>query len=413
MSEVGVAVDGAAAARELGAGRAIRERTGNIFEAGLRGELTHFAVDMARLDEVARETADLTRRRFPSLEIPAHSRFGHFDAGGVPRLARVERALGELAPKERARALLDVVVASVLLDAGAGMAWRFREAETGLALGRSEGLAVASLVWLERGGLSSRGRPFEVDAAGLAAVDERALADAFQVSVDNPLVGMAGRVALLRALGRAVSSSPIFAGQARPGGLVDHLWSKADQGVLPAESILSAVLEGLGGIWPGRLSLGGVPLGDVWRHPRAGGQGLTAGLVPFHKLSQWLSYSLLHPLRVSGLEVVDLDALTGLAEYRNGGLFVDAGVLLPKHPGVLSEAHEVGSELVVEWRALTVALLDRVAPLVRAALGVPAERLPLAAVLEGGTWALGREFAARRRSDGGPPIRVLSDGTVF
>ena len=113
------------------------------------------------------------------------------------------------------------------------------------------------------------------------------------------------------------------------------------------------------------------------------------------------------------MRVRDLDALTGLAEYRNGGLFMDGGVLVPKHAAVVAEAHEAGSELVVEFRALTVALLDRLAPLVRAELGLSAEHLPLCAVLEGGTWAAGRALARQQRSDGGPPLRVLSDGTVF
>ena len=53
----------------------------------------------------------------------------------------------------------------------------------------------------------------------------------------------------------------------------------------------------------------------------------TSGLVPLHKLSQWLAYSLIEPLQTSGIGVTDIDGLTGLAEYRNGGLFVDTGVL--------------------------------------------------------------------------------------
>jgi hypothetical protein len=68
---------------------------------------------------------------------------------------------------------------------------------------------------------------------------------------------------------------------------------------------------------------------------------------------------------------------------------------------------------VVEWRALTVALLDRVAPLVREKLGLTAEDFPLAKVLEGGTWATGRRLARERRPDGSPPLAVISDGTVF
>jgi hypothetical protein len=54
--------------------------------------------------------------------------------------------------------------------------------------------------------------------------------------------------------------------------------------------------------------------------------------------------------------VTDIDGLTGLAEYRNGGLFVDIGVLAFRDPEAARQAHEIASPLVVEWRALTVAL---------------------------------------------------------
>ena len=45
--------------------------------------------------------------------------------------------------------------------------------------------------------------------------------------------------------------------------------------------------------------------------------------MPLHKLSQWLAYSLIEPLQRAGIAVTDIDGLTGLAEYRNGGLFID------------------------------------------------------------------------------------------
>jgi hypothetical protein len=385
-----------------------------VLEAGLRGELAHFRVDLARLPDVARFTAEFTRARYPDLRIPAHSRFAHFDAAGVPRVARLEAEIAAHDARERARILADVVVASVLLDAGAGTAWRYTDAATGMQLARSEGLAVASLEWVKRGGLSSTARPYHVDAAGLRSVDAASLARAFQVRDDNPLVGIEGRVHLLCALGAALEQHPdLFSRAARIGALVDHLCAQAQGGELAAPAILSAVLDGLGSIWPGRLTRDGVALGDVWPHPAAGGEGTSAGLVPFHKLSQWLSYSLLHPLAVAGVHVRELDALTGLAEYRNGGLFIDGGVIVPRAAALLERAHEVSSEVVVEWRALTVALLDGIAPLVRKELDLDAERMPLAAVLEGGTWAAGREMARARRPDGGPPLRVISDGTVF
>ena len=398
---------------ELRSPHTIRARCQRVLEAGLRGELSHFAVDLTQLEEAARFTAEVTRERYPSLQIPPHSRFPHFDAGGVSRLSALTRQLEPLALRERARVLVDVVVASVLLDAGAGAGWHFTEPETGLKIGRSEGLAVASLAWAKEGGLSSSGRAFEVDAAGLSAVRVEQLERAFQVSAHNPLVGVEGRVHLLRALGAALAARPdIFGAEARLGRLVDFLASRAERngGVLQAETILHTLLDSLASIWPGRLTLDGASLGDVWTHPRAGGEGQTANLLPLHKLSQWLTYSLLYPLEVAGIEVRGLAALTGLAEYRNGGLFIDLNVLVLKDASALSVAHEVSSELVVEWRALTVALLDRIAPRVCAALGAA---LSLPAVLEGGTWAAGRKIASMRRPDGGPPLQIRSDGTVF
>jgi hypothetical protein len=134
--------------------------------------------------------------------------------------------------------------------------------------------------------------------------------------------------------------------------------------------------------------------------------------MPFHKLSQWLTYSLLEPFQWAGVRVLGLDALTALPEYRNGGLLLDSGVLRMRDPGWLRSAWAVHDELVVEWRALTVALLDEMAPSVRNRLGVDAATMPLACVLEGGTWAAGRALAQRLRG-GLPPFVIVSDGTVF
>ena len=199
----------------------------------------------------------------------------------------------------------------------------------------------------------------------------------------------------------------------RPAALFDILVRHAQDDRLPAPVILEVLLQALGPIWPGRLSLGGVALGDCWAHPAIRRDDPTDRLVPLHKLSQWMAYSLIEPLEAAGIEVIDIDGLTGLAEYRNGGLFVDAGVLVLKDPGAAARAHPVDGPLVVGWRALTVALLDRLAPMVRDRLGVTAQAFPLARVLEGGSWAAGRRIAARLRPDLSPPISVISDGTVF
>ncbi|MDF3063881.1 MAG: hypothetical protein K0S06_3990 [Microvirga sp.] len=405
------------AARRLLSAAAVRERCHALFEHALAGRLDHFTVAPDRLDRAADEVVATIRASYPELDIPFHARWRHFSAGGLDRWASVVPMAPWTEVAEMARAAFDLAIVSVLLDAGAGPDWRYEEGRTGEVFARSEGLAVASFEMFISGAFSMRpDDPFRVDAEALIALSPEELASGLQAGPGNPLVGVEGRAALLNRLGRTIADDPdIFAREdsARPGGLFDALADEAQDGVVAAPRILEAVLFHLGPIWPGRIALAGLDLGDTWRHPLARAADATDGLVPFHKLSQWLSYSLIEPLEWAGLAVGEVGGLTGLPEYRNGGLFLDAGVLALKHPAEAGAAHEVGSRLVVEWRALTVALLDRVAPLVREKLGVSEEDLPLAKVLEGGTWAAGRRLARERRPDGAPPLKVISDGTVF
>ncbi len=396
--------------------QAIRLRCEAVFAAAERDALAHFALDRERLEDTADYVVETTRQAYPTLEIPYHSRWRHFAVGGRDRWADLARRLAGSPADEIARSRIDLAVTSVLLDAGAGEAWRYCEPGSGQVFSRSEGLAVASFHLFTAGTFSARpDDPFRADAEALADITVERLAEAFQVGPQNPLVGLEGRAELLRRLSLALRKEPeIFDGrEPRVGNLYDLLAAQSPNGMLPASAILEVVLRGFGPIWPGRIILDGINLGDVWRHPAVTADDLTDSLVPFHKLSQWLTYSLVEPLEEAFIKVVGLDALTGLPEYRNGGLLVDFGVLRPKHDGVLSRLHSVDSEPVVEWRALTVALLDRLAGRVRARLGLDESALPLAKVLEGGTWAAGRRIARERRGDGSSPIRVVSDGTVF
>ena len=405
------------AARTLLSANAVRQRAHALFDHGLAGRLDHFTIDLDRLRPCADRVVAVIREVYPDLAIPFHARWRHFSVGGLDRWG----ALADAAPwpdaQAQARAAFDLAITSVLLDAGAGPAWRYGEGRTGQSFARSEGLAVASFDLFIGGAFSSRpDDPFRADARALASLDVPELTHGFQVRPDNPLVGVEGRVGLLNRLGRAVAADPAFGPdeEARPGGLFDVMAGRARDGRLPAHVILEVLLAHLGPIWPGRITLEGVDLGDTWRHPLATADDATDGLVPFHKLSQWLAYSLIEPLEASGIAVTEIDALTGLPEYRNGGLFLDAGVIALKNPSEAGVPQAVDSRLVVEWRALTVALLDRIAPPVRERLGITdPTTLPLAKVLEGGTWAAGRRIARERRADGTPPLTILSDGTVF
>ncbi len=399
-----------AEAKYLATARAVRDRAQALYELAERGDLANFSVDETRLAPLAEYVVGVTRAAYPDVRaIPSHTRFRHFDVGGIDRVARLDARLAGLPPSDQLCAKFELAITSVLLDAGAGERWAYRDA-SGHTHTRSEGLAVASYDLFVGGALSDdpARATYRADAATLTRLGADDLGRAFQVRADNPLVGLEGRASILRRLGEVITRKPEFFGATSPrlGHLAIYLLGQARAGSLPASAVLAGVLDALGDIWPGREVCAGKNLGDVWTHP-------AVGRVPFHKLSQWLTYSLCEPLEQSGVRITEANELTGLAEYRNGGLFVDGGVLVPKHPGVVSETHEVSSPVVVEWRALSIILLDKIAVEIRRLLGLGADELPLAKVLEGGTWRAGRQLAAERRQGGVPPIRVRSDGTVF
>ncbi len=421
----------------------VRLRCQAVLRAVENGVSPYFSVQRSALQPVAERVAALTLRRFPQLEIPYHSRWRHFEAGGVDRKAELDALLAGRSPGERARAHFDLTVVSVLLDAGAGPQWRYTEAAAspggsdagapGATYQRSEGLGVASFRAFVSGVFSATpDDPLRADAAALQRIDASVLRNVFQASSSNPVVGLEGRAGLLARLGAALqqeaaldarAGTPAGPGgshaAARPGLFYDRLTAGGTRSSVTASAVLGELLASMAPIWTSGSRVQGLPAGDVWPHLWAGAavpggsDSTTSGWVPFHKLSQWLTYSLLEPLQWAGVQVTGVDALTGLPEYRNGGLLLDGGVLALRDPRLAARVWKPSDPLIIEWRALTVALLDEVAQRVRTILGPGAEALPLACVLEGGTWAAGREIARELREDGGPPLRIDSDGTVF
>ncbi|KAG0166340.1 hypothetical protein DFQ28_010663 [Apophysomyces sp. BC1034] len=336
----------------------IRERCNQVYSKAQGQQLEYFDIDESKLANVIDHVESVTKRRFSDLSvIPPHSRLRHFSGldGLQQQWQGVER-------KEQARRLIDLVVVSVLLDAGAGQAWKYQTTDN-RAVGRSEGLAIASQDMFMQGYFSSA----------------KEIPDRVDDFLDQYIVD------------DTVS--------------IDHLW----------EAVMS-----LGGMWSGRIEIDGVQLGDVWPCTCLQDKGNHENLVPFHKLSQWLTYSLVESLEISlGIKVVGTEKLTGLPEYRNGGLLIDHGLLKLK-PAQVQRGTEHGEEfptfdggdpLIVEWRALTVVYMDIIHKGLEKKVG---QSLALAQVLEGGTWTAGREVAAKLRPDlAGPPIVTKSDGTLF
>ncbi|MBY0415657.1 MAG: URC4/urg3 family protein [Bdellovibrionales bacterium] len=384
---------------------AIRQSAETIFELSQAGK-THFQYHPEKFDEMVEYVVTVINENYPDHNIPFHSRWGHFRVGGINRVDVLNAQIKNRDRVEQARIKLDLVITSVLLDAGAGNVWSYNEKSSGKSFNRSEGLGVASLYLFTDGALSEDGS-LKATSGGLQNLTAEKLKTAFQVTETNPLVGVEGRLSLLKNLGKTVADKKELFPLGRPGSIVDYLDIRYGKNITGPQ-LLRAVLDGLGEIWPGRVKLGGVNLGDAWAYDKTPG-----GLAVFHKLSQWMTYSLIEPLIEAGFNVTDVDKLTGLAEYRNGGLLLDRNLITLRNPALAELSHKPDSELIIEWRGLTVALLDRIGAAVQKKLNKSPSDFPLAKVLEGGTWWAGRKAAKALRADSSPPLKIESDGTVF
>jgi GTP cyclohydrolase II len=391
---------------------AIRVQCGKIYELAKKGELGFFTVDESKLPAAVAATEKSLRARYPSLKVLPHSRLRHFDGPDLEKIMKSWRCN----QVEKARRLVDLVTVSVLLDAGAGPDWQY--VAGGQQSKASEGLARASLdLFLDGFFSTDSALRMRVNSAALMNVSDEALARGLQVSRSNPLIGVPGRAKILRSLGEALEKHPEFFGDEapRPGNLVDYLLANVREGSkeIGLEYLWKVCSEGLYSMWP--LQPNGILRGDIWTHSALQVTGKPGSdLVPFHKLTQWLVYSLIDAVDMAmGLKVTGVGALTCLAEYRNGGLLIDTGVICLKDQSWLTQEVNVGTELIVEWRALTVVLIDRLAEELRKRLAKTSEELSLAMVLEGGTWHAGRQVAKDLRSSGAAPIQIRLDGTVF
>jgi hypothetical protein len=449
--------------------QAVRERSRIVTEKALKNDLKHFDVNMEMFPGVVSFVSNIIKRDYdaPFNTIPGHGRYQHFGVGGRDRIAELLASLPETVDnQERCRRLLDLFLVSVLLDAGAGTEWSYKSLENGRTYRRSEGIAIASLEMFKNGAFSSHpGNLLQVDKDGLKRITVDQVAAGMQSKPGNVMAGIEGRTQLLVRLADALDQSQEFFGpDGRPGNIVDYLVSHPQTQAssklqVPLPVLWNVLLSGLAPIWPqSRTTLDGVSLGDAWpchSMPRAsvsGASGSPTGLsvfptgppaapwesiLPFHKLTQWLCYSLMQPLKsLLNMQFIGEELLTGLPEYRNGGLFIDLGVLTlhqkDEERGLQHYAEyctrtgtknvevapmfEPSDDVIVEWRGVTVGFLDLLCVEVNKALKneLAGNELTLAQLLEAGSWKGGREIAeVSRPNTKEPPILIDSDGTVF
>ena len=378
---------------------------------------TSFNYHPEKLEDLAKFVLQVIQENYPDGDIPFHSRWGHFKAGGVDRIKNeLDPKLKHLSLLDQTKSKLDLAITSVLLDAGAGSEWNYWEHNTQKKFNRSEGLGIASLYLFLDGSMSSNAtNKLQVDAKGLENLSLDILQKSFQVNPSNPLLGVEGRLLLLKNLSKTMldPKNKIYFPNQRPSDLLDFNLNQSKNGSIQATSLLRSVLDALGPIWPGRISAKinkqvEVNLGDIWHYPQ-----LKNPLVPLHKLSQWLTYSLIEPIQEANIKILGIEELTGLAEYRNGGLLIDSGLLSIKDETMLTQQWTPDSPLIVEWRSLTLYFLDLLGDMIQKKLNKSPSEFPLGKILEGGTWHAGRRLSFSKRANGNPPIMIKSDGTVF
>ncbi|KAH8702260.1 hypothetical protein BGW36DRAFT_372488 [Talaromyces proteolyticus] len=428
---------------------AVRERSRIVSDRARANRLNHFDVDMSKFEATASYVVSIIKRDYaPNYSsIPPHGRWQHFDVGGRPRINQLLQSWpSTIDVQERTRRLIDLFLISVLLDAGAGTTWVYKSKESGKIYSRSEGLAVASLEMFKSGLFSSDPtEPCQVDGAGLKRITVETLAKGMQHSESNMLAGIEGRAGLLVRLSEALNNQDLFGVDARPGNMLDYLLSHpstlaSSVPIVSVPTLWSVLMDGLSEIWPpSRTQIDGVSIGDAWvcsALPKSPPAKPWESIAPFHKLTQWLCYSIMVPMtRLMKIHFAGSELLTGLPEYRNGGLLIDMGLLTLKdhdmerglraykenarirgQPSVeVAPLFTADDDVIVEWRATTVCFLDDLLEEVNHQLGLRGDdALSLAQLLEAGTWKGGRELAeVSRPNTKEPPIMILSDGTVF
>ncbi|KAI8977928.1 hypothetical protein BDB01DRAFT_852758 [Pilobolus umbonatus] len=429
-----------------------RDRCFKVQEAANRNKLNHFDVDHSKLDEMVKIVISLIKRDYDSpSDIPQYSRWRHFDIGGRSRLQTLIQTWTSLGQDnlEQTRKLIDILVIACLMDIKPCQTWCYTEKSTGRSFKRKDGIAIAILEMYINGVFSSDNtQPHRVDSKALCHLSLDTLCHHLQFNEHNSFVGIEERLEVLNHLGYVLQNRPDYFGKdaQRPGNLMDYLLNhkntiKTKKGPLISIETLWPVVMEMGELWAAENNLGGTKnLGDVWPckailSPNASPDS-TDHFIPFHKLSQWIVYSIMEPMeKLLGATIEGTDLLTPLPDYCNGGLLIDIGFitlkpaeyergirnyhtnsLLPHQPKVeVAPMFDMSDPVVIEWRALTVAYLDIVADRVRHTFRLSKKSLSLSQLLQGGTWSAGRELAEiSRPNTHEPPIVVkLGKGIIY
>ncbi|KAI7904272.1 uncharacterized protein BX663DRAFT_530376 [Cokeromyces recurvatus] len=418
--------------------QAVRERCFKVQEIAVKNKLHHFNIDSSKLQDIVQLVISLLKRDYydfdsQQLQIPSHGRWRHFDAGGC---ARIQALLIDPWTKmgvdslEQTRRILDLFVIAVLLDLDPSQGYSYQESTHHRIYKKREGMAIAILEMFMNGVFSiNPEEPHRVDSEALMQLTLDDLLSGLKTTSDE-LIGIEDRFELLKHLAQVLQvRTDYFGGQEgfmpRPGNMMDYLLNhpttiKTKKGPLIRLETLWPIVFEMGELWTVQSDYSN---GDVWSC--CSNDNL---LVPIHKLSQWMIYTLIEPMeKLLGAVIEGTEQLTPLPDYANGGLLIDTGLITLKsqdyergienyrqHTNLLGQSKvemipmfDISDSAIIEWRALTIAYLDLVCDRVRAALKLTRKALSLTQLIEGGTTSAGRELAELSRPNTQqPPILI-------
>jgi hypothetical protein len=256
--------------------------------------------------------------------------------------------------------------------------------------------------------------PYRVDAETLVRLDLNELTSGLQWDrdVDQELLG--AMQAHLKRFGEAMALRPDLFSEGkltRPGVLALRLAGEAGAGI-DASKLLDNLLETFAPVWDGGAKAGDVGLGDSFDYTgKSAGSETTT--VPFHLCAQEMVYSLLEPFAWAGFEVTGLQDLTPPSDLAHAALFVQTGVLAISSENDEALPEETKTDRMVELRALSAALADKLADRLRSELDVSADQVPLTCILEGGTSRAGLRILSQNANLFKKLGQYLNPRTVF
>jgi hypothetical protein len=404
------------AATNLLSAEAVRTRCGAVLEAALAGDLDHVAADLSRLPDTVGKTVAAIEAAYPDHQIPPFGCWRFFEADEVDRWAVLAGTRNFETPSAMLRSAADLAITSHCVSVPVNSAWEWSDPVTGRAYPGRTGLGLGILSMFAAGSFSADpADPMRVDAHALIRLEGAEVAYGLQLDWNRDGDTIKAIADLLKRLGEATGMRPdLFEvdNETRPGILADRLAVKSDGAPIDLSECLAELQNGLSPMWAGGAALGDVVLGDAFHHSALLQGEAGAGIVPFHLVPQEIAYALVEPFAWAGLETSALDSLTGLANLEHALLFLDAGAMsLKQGPGSVLEGQEA-LDRAIELRAVSVALMDRIADALRQELDAPSEALPLTCIMEGGTVRAGKKITSERPEFSARISEILAAGGV-